>query len=1164
MKKIAYFSIAALALLACQREVDLRVEERIPTHTVTLQAGLQAQTKTTYTEEGKFSWAAGDQIGVLVTNGQDVRQVSFTTQDAKPIATFTGEVPDGFTVADFASYPFTGVTEDYITNDFVYVPSAQGWSLSQDIQPDLEHPLAAIPLIGTKDVNGFFQFKTAVGIVRFTVENVPKATTHVELQAEGNAALAGVFQLNDKGVVAMDKGLSPVACVANHNAPAEKNTTMDFFFFVPEGSLPEGSEFHLCSGADVLQAFPFKKAVEVAVNRIVNVAPIVLEPEPLYDRQSDSLALVVIYNIADGANWKASRKWELEKPMSDWPGIKLNDEGRVIEMSITNGTVSTVEWEIPAELADLTEVKTLQIVGSKLKGSIPDFFYDMTQLEKVRFNTNNLTGELSEKLGQLTNLLELYLNGNKELGGSLPASIGELKKLGSINIAQTAIGGAIPQELVGCEALANFMAYETQLSGQVPDFWDQFQNIGVLQLYNNPGLEGPLPASCGRATTTAKTYSLRFDGCNFTGNIPESYATLPAQCKQFFAKGNKLSGVVPAGVQAHANWTNWKAAENILPQQDGYGLTLKPAPSRQLDSLALVAIYNASKGAEWAKNKWDLSKPMDEWNGITLTEGRVTVVKITTASTITEEWTLPDEVGDLTELTDFRINGNKLTGAIPEAVFTLPKLQKLYLQNNNVTGELSSKLGDLTELTEFYIDRNTNLGGSIPAAIGQLKKLVSINISKTGIGGAIPQELVGCEALANFMAYETQLSGQVPDFWDQFQNIGVLQLYNNPGLEGPLPASCGRATTTAKTYSLRFDGCNFTGNIPESYATLPSQCKQFWAKGNKLSGVVPAGVQAHANWTNWKAAENILPQQEGYGLTLKPAPSRQLDSLALVAIYNAADGANWKEERRWDLSTPIDQWDGVTVTDDRVTKFQITAASVIPAEWTMPHEVGDLTELTVLKVNQNKLAGEIPEELYSLTKLTDLWFQNDNLSGSISEKVGQLTELKNFYIDRNTNLGGSIPATIGQLTKLVSINISKTGIGGAIPQELVGCEALANFMAYETQLSGQVPDFWDQFQNIGVLQLYNNPGLEGPLPASCGHATTTAKTYSLRFDGCNFTGNIPESYATLPAQCKQFFAKGNKLSGVVPAGVQAHANWTNWKAAENILPQQEGYGLTLE
>lgn len=607
---------------------------------------------------------------------------------------------------------------------------------------------------------------------------------------------------------------------------------------------------------------------------------------------SDSLALAKIYAIADGANWKESRRWDFEKPISEWPGIKLDDDGRVIECSITNGTVTTVEWEIPEELSTLTALKTLQIVGSKLKGEIPAFFYDMTTLEVVRLNTNDLTGSLSEKLGQLTNLTDLYLNGNKQFGGNIPSAIGQLKKLVSINVAQTAVGGPIPQSLTGCESLKNFMAYSAGFTGEIPDFWDQLPTIGVLQLYDNPGLEGPIPATIG---TLKSATGIQLKNCNLTGNIPASFGGLE-KCGNLQLNGNKLSGVVPAEVQAHPKWlpdAGWKYEVNILPQQDGYGLLL--GYSRQTDSLALVAIYNASKGAEWAKNKWDLTKPINEWNSVTVTDDRVTALKLTTSGTITEEWELPAEVGMLTEVTDFRVNSNKLKGSIPESIYDLPKLQKLYFQNNNLSGSLSSKLGNLTELTEFYIDRNVNLGGSIPASIGNLTKLVSINIAKTGIGGTIPAELVGCESLKNFMAYENKLSGEIPDFWDQLPNVGVLQLYGNEGITGPIPATIG---TLKSATGIQLKNCNLTGNIPASFGGL-EKCGNLQLNGNKLSGVVPAEVQAHPKWlpdSGWKYEVNILPQQEGYGLTLSdgsldgrwtaPRSSEQPDDIALVLDFS--------------------------------------------------------------------------------------------------------------------------------------------------------------------------------------------------------------------------------------------------------------------------------------
>lgn len=291
-------------------------------------------------------------------------------------------------------------------------------------------------------------------------------------------------------------------------------------------------------------------------------------------RYTDSLALVAIYNAADGANWKDSRKWTLTEPIDTWPGVKLNEEGRIVELNIINGTVTTEEWEIPAVLAELSELSTLQIVGSKLKGEIPEFLYDMTSLAKIRFNTNNLTGALSDKIGQLSELTELYLNGNKELGGSIPATIGQLKKLENINIAQTAIGGAIPEALAECTALKNFMAYSNQLSGEIPDFWDKLPNIGALQLYDNPGIVGPIPSSIG---TLKNATGIQLKNCNLTGNIPVSFGGLE-KCSNLMLSGNKLSGVIPAEVQAHPKFlatTGWKYETNILPQQEGYGLTLE-------------------------------------------------------------------------------------------------------------------------------------------------------------------------------------------------------------------------------------------------------------------------------------------------------------------------------------------------------------------------------------------------------------------------------------------------------------------------------------------------------------------------------------------------------------------------------------------------------------
>ena len=284
------------------------------------------------------------------------------------------------------------------------------------------------------------------------------------------------------------------------------------------------------------------------------------------------------------------------------------------------------------------------------------------------------------------------------------------------------------------------------------------------------------------------------------------------------------------------------------------------------DSLALVAIFNATGGAgNWhADRVWDLTKPMKEWYNVKLNDaGRVTQVNLANG-TITAPWTLPAAVGDLTERTNFRIIGCQLTGAIPEEIYNMTKLVSFYLTKNTPTWTLSSKIAGMTELKDLYIDQNANLTGTLPKELGQLKKLANINVAQTGISGEIPAEMSGCSALANLMAYKTQITG-IPDNFDQWPALKLIQLYSNPGLTGPLPASVGNCT---KLTSVWLYDCNFTGNMPESWANLPATCTQLRIQDNKLKGVVPAAIQAHANFSKWTAEKYILPQQDGYGLTL--------------------------------------------------------------------------------------------------------------------------------------------------------------------------------------------------------------------------------------------------------------------------------------------------------
>ena len=350
----------------------------------------------------------------------------------------------------------------------------------------------------------------------------------------------------------------------------------------------------------------------------------------------------------------------------------------------------------------------------------------------------------------------------------------------------------------------------------------------------------------------------------------------------------------------------------------------------------------------------------------------------------------------------------------------------------------------------------------------------------------------------------------------------------------------------------------WTVTVTEDWITVDPASGQ--GNGKVILTVAPTEVRA-ARTAVITVKETVGDTEKTVNVSQEALPlGHKADSLALVAIYNAIDAATWKEDKKWDLTKPVSQWaSGIKLDDNgRVTQVSFTVLLANDL-WTLPEEIGDLTELTTLKLNKN-VKGQLPESVYTLPKLEKFYFENGDLEGTLSEKLGQMTNLTELYIDGNAKLEGSIPSSIGQLTNLAKLNVSNTGISGTLPAQLANCTALTDIVASNTQLSGNLPDIWGSLTALKTLMLFGNQGLTGPLPASLGSLT---KLTGIQLQNCNFTGNIPEEWGNLPSTCKTLNVSGNKLQGVVPAAVQAHANWTAWKPATNILKQQDGYGLTL-
>ena len=104
-----------------------------------------------------------------------------------------------------------------------------------------------------------------------------------------------------------------------------------------------------------------------------------------------------------------------------------------------------------------------------------------------------------------------------------------------------------------------------------------------------------------------------------------------------------------------------------------------------------------------------------------------------------------------------------------------------------------------------------------------------------------------------------------------------------------------------------------------------------------------------------------------------------------------------------------------------------------PGELTgsIPPEIGNLTNLTYLDLENNQLTGSIPSEIGNLTNLTYLDLGENQLTGEIPTELYNLTNLERLRVDNN-QLFGEIPSEIGNLTNLNDLSLYGNQFTGSI------------------------------------------------------------------------------------------------------------------------------------
>jgi hypothetical protein len=161
-------------------------------------------------------------------------------------------------------------------------------------------------------------------------------------------------------------------------------------------------------------------------------------------------------------------------------------------------------------------------------------------------------------------------------------------------------------------------------------------------------------------------------------------------------------------------------------------------------------------------------------------------------------------------------------------------------------------LGNISQLSKLNA-YNGKLEGSIPASVGKLRNLITLDLSVNRLNGSIPKDIFKLPVLLICNLSYNLLSGSLPSEVGSLGNLNVLVLSGNQ-LSGEIPDSIGSCTVLER---LLLDSNSFQGTIPQSISNIKGLVSLHLSM-NKLSGTIPSGIGSIRNLQYLYIAHNNL------------------------------------------------------------------------------------------------------------------------------------------------------------------------------------------------------------------------------------------------------------------------------------------------------------------
>jgi hypothetical protein len=159
------------------------------------------------------------------------------------------------------------------------------------------------------------------------------------------------------------------------------------------------------------------------------------------------------------------------------------------------------------------------------------------------------------------------------------------------------------------------------------------------------------------------------------------------------------------------------------------------------DCEALVALYESTDGENWDENSnWLGDSPCNSaasWFGVSCQGGRVIEINLAENNLVGQ---LPDDLGNLGQLSSLNLFSNTITGTLPAPLMGLDTVTFLHLGNNQLEGVIPPQIENMDGLVSLYLNQNS-FSGSIPATLGNIAGLQLLYLHGNILNGPVPDSL---------------------------------------------------------------------------------------------------------------------------------------------------------------------------------------------------------------------------------------------------------------------------------------------------------------------------------------------------------------------------------------------------------------------------------------